>query len=258
MNSIAPFLHEYQTLGIDAQLDYDKLYLYSLITHSTAIEGSTVTEIENRLLFDEGLAPKGRNIIELNMNLDLKEAYGQAIRHAREHDDVTVSRLCNLSALTMRRTGTEYHTALGDFSSAKGELRLVNVSAGVGGKSYMAFNKVPARLDEFCRRLNESRMELDRDDVDGWYDLSFDAHFYLVTIHPWADGNGRMARLLMHWIQIEAGLIPVRLEASEKAEYIRALIDTREADDPEIFRSFMRETAISQLKQDITEYKTSI
>lgn len=47
-------LAQFKELGINQQIDYDKFYLYSLITHSTAIEGSTVTEIENQLLFDEG------------------------------------------------------------------------------------------------------------------------------------------------------------------------------------------------------------
>jgi len=42
-------LNEYKRLGIADQIDYDKFYLYSLITHSTAIEGSTVTEIEDLL-----------------------------------------------------------------------------------------------------------------------------------------------------------------------------------------------------------------
>ena len=37
----------YRELGIEEQIDYKKFYLYSIITHSTAIEGSTVTEIEN-------------------------------------------------------------------------------------------------------------------------------------------------------------------------------------------------------------------
>lgn len=53
-------LAEYKSLGIAEQIDYDKFYMYSLITHSTAIEGSTVTEIENQLLFDEGISAKGR------------------------------------------------------------------------------------------------------------------------------------------------------------------------------------------------------
>ncbi len=72
-------LSQFKELGIDQQIDYDKFYLYSLITHSTAIEGSTVTEVENQLLFDEGISAKGRSMTEQLMNLDLKTAYEQAI-----------------------------------------------------------------------------------------------------------------------------------------------------------------------------------
>ena len=54
IHQLLDVLKEYQSLGIAQQIDYDKFYLYSIITHSTAIEGSTVTEIENQLLFDEG------------------------------------------------------------------------------------------------------------------------------------------------------------------------------------------------------------
>lgn len=38
-------VQRYKELGIDSQIDYDKFYLYSIITHSTAIEGSTITEL---------------------------------------------------------------------------------------------------------------------------------------------------------------------------------------------------------------------
>lgn len=68
-------IDRYTTSGIEQQTDYEKFYLYSLITHSTAIEGSTVTEVENQLLFDEGIAAKGRSLAEQMMNVDLKNAY---------------------------------------------------------------------------------------------------------------------------------------------------------------------------------------
>ncbi len=38
-------LHQHEESGISQQIDYEKFYLYSIITHSTAIEGSTVTEV---------------------------------------------------------------------------------------------------------------------------------------------------------------------------------------------------------------------
>ena len=43
-NQLLALIERYKQLGIDSQIDYNKFYLYSIITHSTAIEGSTVTE----------------------------------------------------------------------------------------------------------------------------------------------------------------------------------------------------------------------
>ena len=54
--------------------------MYSLITHSSAIEVSTLTEIDTQLLFDEGISAKGRSVIEQLMNLDLKAVYEQSCR----------------------------------------------------------------------------------------------------------------------------------------------------------------------------------
>ena len=219
-------LQEHRALGIADQIDYQKFYLYSLITHSTAIEGSTVTEIENQLLFDEGISAKGRTIQEQMMNLDLKAAYEHSLMLARRHTDFSVEMLKELSALVMKNTGAQYNTAQGTFDASKGELRLVGVTAGIGGRSYMNFQKVPAKLAEFCTQLNEQRRQLlDADDLIAKYRLSFDAHFRLVTIHPWVDGNGRMSRLVMNHLQYEFGLVPVKIVKEDNAEYIQALVD---------------------------------
>lgn len=259
MNSkLEELVGRYRALGIDRQLDYDKFYLYSIITHSTAIEGSTITELENQIMFDNGIALKGKSLIEQNMNLDLKAAYERALVFARQHSDVTVARLKELSALTMKNTGTDYHTMHGDFSSAKGDLRLLNVTAGVGGKSYMSFNKVPSRLEQFCDNLNMLRHDAGKMSIQELYDMSFDAHFNLVTIHPWADGNGRMARLMMNWLQFENNLIPSRIFTDDKEEYIKALVETRESGDFGIFRTFMTEMMIRHLTNDIAAFEESI
>jgi Fic family protein len=245
----------YRQLGIDQQLDYDKFYLYSIITHSTAIEGSTITELENQIMFDNGISIKGKSLIEQNMNLDLKAAYECCLEYVSNHEDITIDRLKKLSALTMKNTGSVYHTMLGDFSSANGDLRLVNVSAGVGGKSYMSYNKVPMKLKEFCNEINAQRRNSTKMTVDDLYNVSFDAHYNLVTIHPWADGNGRMARLVMNWLQFEFGLIPSRILSDEKEEYIKALVATRENDDLSIFRTYMQGVVERQLTQEIEMYQ---
>lgn len=248
----------YHELGIDKQIDYDKFYLYSLITHSTAIEGSTITEIENQIMFDQGISLKGKSITEQNMNLDLKNAYESAIKLAHAHTDITIDLLKRLSALVMKNTGQEYKTALGDFSSARGDLRLLNVTAGFGGRSYMNYSKVPAKLSEFCTWINKERKNYTNKSIAQLYNLSFDAHYHLVTIHPWADGNGRMARLVMNMLQFEFGLIPTKVLKDDKEEYIKTLIETRENEDLDIFREFMTATMVKNLSYDIDAYRKSI
>ena len=251
-------LEEYESLGIADQIDYKKFYLYSLITHSTAIEGSTVTEIENQLLFDEGITAKGRSLQEQMMNLDLKAAYEHSMRLAHQHEDFSVEMLKSLSAIVMKNTGATYNTAQGSFDASKGDLRLVGVTAGIGGRSYMNYQKVPTKLEEFCRLLNQRRSELsDLDDMIAKYLLSFDAHYQLVTIHPWVDGNGRLSRLVMKHLQYEFGLVPVKIVKEDKAEYIQALIDSREQESFEPFRDFMMEEHIRNISKEIEEYKKS-
>ena len=249
---------KYRALGIDKQIDYDKFYLYSLVTHSTAIEGSTITELENQILFDHGISLKGKNLDEQHMNLDLKQAYEKAIEYAKQHKPITTEMLISLAALVMKNTGKEYQTMLGDFSSARGELRLLNVTAGVGGRSYMNYSKVPMKLAELCDMLNERRAKSATMSVDELYQLTFDAHYHLVTIHPWADGNGRMARLLMNMLQIEFGLIPAKILKEDKEEYIKALVTTREEDNLDIFRTFMSAVMQKNLQNEIENYISSV
>lgn len=255
-DQLIALLERYKKLGIDSQIDYEKFYLYSIITHSTAIEGSTVTEIENQLLFDEGISAKGKTIVEQMMNLDLKRAYEESIRLAKRHTPITIDVLKNLSRLVMQNTGSTYKAALGEFSSANGDLRLVNVTAGVGGRSYMSYQKVPLRLQEFCDWLNEMRSH--PMSTAERYDFSFEAHYRLVTIHPWADGNGRMARLIMNHIQFEFGLVPSKVLKEDKGDYINAFIATREDEDMSHFTDFMAEEIIKTLSMDIESFLKSM
>jgi Fic family protein len=247
-------LKQHKDLGISEQIDYNKFYLYSIITHSTAIEGSTVTELEAQLLFDEGITSNKRTIIEQMMNLDLKVAYDYGMEWIKSHEDITVDWLILLASKVMARTGSEYHAAAGDFSAAKGELRKLNVTAGVGGKSYMSYLKVPTRLAAFCEELNKKRRAIDPNDMAAVYELSFWAHFELVTIHPWADGNGRTCRLLMNLLQMEHGVLPTKVLKEDKAEYIQALIDTRESEDINVFIDCMTRLHCRHLQSDIENY----
>lgn len=257
-NILISLLKQYDELGISNQIDYDKFYLYSIITHSTAIEGSTVTEVEAQLLFDEGITSSKRTMMEQMMNLDLKVAYEYGKQWILKHEPITVDWLVTLASKVMARTGGEYHTPGGDFDASKGELRKLNVTAGMGGKSYMSYLKVPMKLQAFCDELNRRRRAIDPTDIAAIYDLSFWAHFELVTIHPWADGNGRTCRLLMNLLQMEYGVLPTKVLKEDKAEYIQALIDTRAEENIEIFLNCMTALHCQHLRYDIDQYIKSV
>ena len=251
-------IDRYTTSGIEQQVDYEKFYLYSLITHSTAIEGSNVTEVENQLLFDEGIAAKGRSLVEQMMNVDLKNAYLFGFEWIKTSKPYTVDFLCELAAKVMRRTGSEYSTLGGNFDSSKGELRRCNVSAGIGGRSYLAYQKVPQATANFCKWLNNALGSMERSDIVACYRLSFEAHFRLITIHPWVDGNGRTTRLLMNIVKRQLGLIPSIVTKEAKSEYIQALIDSREQEDSTIIQDVMLAQHIANLESRILQYQQSM
>ena len=248
-------LKAYLASGVEDQVDYQKFYLYSIVTHSTAIEGSTVTEIENQLLFDEGIAAKGRSLTEQMMNVDLKDAYLHAFKIASENPIYTPQLLKQLSALVMRRTGSEYSTIAGQFDSSKGEFRLCNVSAGIGGRSYLAYNKVLRAVEDFCKWLNDEIANIDKTDIAACYRLSFEAHFRLVTIHPWVDGNGRTTRLVMNMIQRQLVLVPSIVRREDKGEYIQSLVDSRENEDSTIAQDVMLRHHIANLNRRVLQYQ---
>ena len=197
-------------------------------------------------------------MLEQQMNLDLKVAYDYGREWIKQHEPITIDWLILLASKVMARTGSEYHSIGGDFSAAKGELRKLNVTAGTGGKSYLSYQKVPARLTAFCEELNKRRKAIDPADVASVYELSFWAHFELVTIHPWADGNGRTCRLLMNLLQWEFGVLPTKVLKEDKAEYIQALIDTRESEDIAVFIDCMTKIHCQHLQTDIDHYIQSI
>jgi len=49
------------------------------------------------------------------------------------------------------------------------------------------------------------------------------AHYFFVAIHPYTDGNGRTARLIMNYIFLTSGFSWVTIKAEQRSEYFNAL-----------------------------------
>ncbi len=108
--------------------------------HSTSIEGSTLTEVETRLLLDEGITPKGKPLIHSLMVKDYYGALKFVLESANAKNLITVEFIQQFNACVMKTTGNVYNTVFGEIDASKGMFRKGNVSAG--GSYFPSYDKV--------------------------------------------------------------------------------------------------------------------
>jgi Fic family protein len=235
-------------------VDLDRLNLYLMSHHSTSIEGSTLTILETEIFLEKGLTAKGKPLEHHLMVKDHFEALKSVIEKSREKAKININLIQQINGLVMKNTGTIHNTPLGTFDSSKGDLRLLNVRAGVSGDSYMNYDKVPAYLKDLCKEVNSKISDVKS--LKEINELAFIAHYQLVTIHPFVDGNGRTSRLLMNYIQSYHGQPMTIVFEEDRQQYIESLIATRKEENIQLFLAFMESQHIKFLKQEIKKLTT--
>ena len=147
----------------------------------------------------------------------------------------------------MKQTGSIYQTVFGELDATKGVFRKGNVSAG--NTYFVGYEKVEPLVKKLCNGINEKIIAANT--VTEKLNICFDTHFDLVTIHPFYDGNGRTARLLMNYLQLGFNLPLSIVFKEDKAAYFEALQQTSKEEDLNIFRTFMNAQYAKYLQQEI-------
>ncbi len=233
--NIISLMDKFQSLNLSANIDFDKFNYYAITHHSTTIEGSTLTEIETRLLLDEGITPAGKPLLHSLMVQDHYNALQFIIAASVKKDPVTVDFIQSINAKVIKQTGSIYQTVFGEMDGSKGVFRKGNVSAG--NTYFVSYDKVEGLVKNLCTAIKEKAAIATT--IVEKINIAFDAHFDLVTIHPFYDGNGRSSRLLMNYLQLYVGLPMSIVFKEDKATYFEALQQTRKQEDTGIFRNFM-------------------
>lgn len=228
-------------------IDYDKFNYYSIVHHGTTIEGSTLTEGETFLLLDENLTPKNKPLLHTLMTVDHYNALKYVVELARSKKKMEVGEIRKISSLILKSTGSTIYTMAGDFDSSKGEFRKTTVRAG--NRSFMDYRKVPEKIEELLDHINKNIAQ-SKDFVENSL-LAFDSHFQMVSIHPFADGNGRLSRLLMNYIQQYHGEPMTIVSNTDRQEYFDALEETRKNEDIDVFRNFMFNQSYAYFQKEI-------
>ncbi len=247
--NIISLIEKFKSLQLYKNIDFDKFNHYAITHHSTTIEGSALTEIETQLLLDEEITPKGKPLLHSLMVQDHYKALLFIIDLAKEQRLTTPEFIQQINAAVMKQTGNIYNTVFGEMDSSKGVFRKGNVSAG--NSYFVSYNKVEALVKKLCVKINE---KLNETSVTEQINISFDAHFDLVTIHPFYDGNGRTSRLLMNYLQLYFQLPMGIVFKEDKAAYFESLIQTRKEEDITIFRKFMYSQYEKYLSLEIEKY----
>ncbi len=248
--NIISLIQKYQKLELSKNIDFDKFNQYAITHHSTTIEGSTLTEIETQLLLDEGITPKGKPLLHSLMVQDHYKALLFIINAQKENEPITSEFIQQINAAVMKQTGTVYNTVFGEIDSSKGMSRKGNVSAG--NRYFVSYDKIEMLVKKLCEKINE---KIHNNAVIEQLNTSIDAHFDLVTIHPFYDGNGRTSRLLMNYLQLHYQLPMAIVFKEDKAEYFEALEQTRQHENINIFRNFMYRQYSKYLQQEITKHE---
>jgi Fic family protein len=249
--NIETLLAEYQSLPLTQIIDYERFNNYAIVHHSTVIEGSTLTEIETRRLLESNLTPNAKPLTHSLMVADHYGALQFIKKRAAQKQLVTPQFVQQINAQVLKKTGAIYRTVFGDIDSSLGEYRKSNVSAGV--RYFPNYAKVENLLQKLCVTL-QKQMNIGSKDVVSKLYIAFDAHFELVSIHPFYDGNGRTSRLLMNYIQLYFDLPMAIVFQEDKTNYYQALEETRKQEDINVFRAFMVSQYAKYLKQEIDKF----
>ncbi len=178
-------------------------YRIGVTYSSNAIEGNTLTETETKVVLEDGLTVAGK---------PLRDHY-EAEGHAEAFDaifELTQKKTISEKAI-LRIHELFYHRI--DLENA-GSYRQVPVV--ITGTDYVppSPEKVSAQMKKFLTRLPAMRKK--------FHPVEFAArvHQGIVDIHPFVDGNGRTARLLMNLALVQAGYPVVIIPPVLRADYI--------------------------------------
>lgn len=200
-------LDGYRPLPTELVKNLDEWFRVELTYTSNAIEGNTLTRSETALVVEKGITVNGKTLTE----------HLEAINHAEAIDfikelvgkkrkDVTKKDILDTHWLILKKI---------DDANA-GRYRTIEV--GIRGVDVPLPSplKVPELMEDFYKWLHSQN-------PDHPVKIAADAHYRFVSIHPFADRNGRTARLLLNILLMQTGYPPALIRKEDRRDYINSI-----------------------------------
>lgn len=217
IDQYAAVIRNYRPLSEDEIKELDAYFKIGVTYSSNALEGNSLTLSETKVLIEDGITVGGKPI------RDCYEVTG----HAKAYDFML--ELARSADFTFSEEGVKrlhYLFYYGIDPEKAGHYRTGQVF--ITGTEYVppTAEEVPHLMAELINDLNVKKDKLHP------VELAAYAHRRLVDIHPFQDGNGRAARLLMNLIFVNKGYCVVSIPPILRHEYITALQHAQRSNEP--------------------------
>jgi Fic family protein len=191
-------------LSAETTAALDRWYDVELTYTSNALEGNTLTRSETAIVLEKGITVSGKPLKDHLEATGHLEALGYMRDLAKSSEPVRELDIRNLHRLVLGQVDS---SEAGKYSNHE---RLISGST----KILPSPLEVPALMQQFITWLASAPPAPE---------TAFDAHERLVSIHPFSDGNGRTARLLMNLLLLRQGFPPLVIVPENRPAYHESL-----------------------------------
>ncbi|MBI2334514.1 Fic family protein [Candidatus Daviesbacteria bacterium] len=200
-------LDTYRPLPPELVKNLDEWFKIELTYTSNAIEGNTLTRAETALVVEKGLTVQGKSLTEHLEATNHAEAldYVKTLV-SKKRQDITEQDILDIHRLILNKIEADN---VGRYRTQHARLTQTDVVLPNPVK-------VPWLMEEFVEWLAG-------DNHDHIVKIGADAHYKLVSIHPFSDGNGRTSRLLMNLTLMQEGYPPAIIRKEDRLVYINSL-----------------------------------
>ena len=191
---------------LEARMEVEFVY------NTNSIEGSKLSRGETELVM-RGMTVKGKSIADVLAAKNHPDAIKLVKELAFGKGEITARNILDIHGIIMA----------GIISTA-GEYRRGDVNIGGASFTPPPAYQVGAEMEELFEFVNKNPDELRA------IELAAHAHYFLTWIHPFDDGNGRMARLLLNFILVRNRYPFAIVKHVEQKKYLTTLADADEGD----------------------------
>lgn len=205
-------------------------YRVGLTWSSNALEGNSLTESETKVALEDGLTVGGKPIRD----------YYEATGHAKAYDAMwtLLNALNPLTEADMRSLHRLFYSQVDEATA--GSYRLQRVFITGSRFTPPAPEKLPALMADFVKWLE------DAEKAQHPVVLAAEAHKRFVFVHPFIDGNGRVARLLMNLCLLRHGYTLAIVPPILRGDYIQLLEKAHTNNEP--FTEFIADRVLETQK----------